>query len=67
MQDCTGSGILPAGKDLCYEGQLLVETFKVKVLDNDGSSGSLNMQAPLIVEEKCCTGSLKNGEGCSRV
>jgi len=45
QEDCTGSGILPAGKDLCYEGQLLVETFKVKVLDNDGSSGSLNMQA----------------------
>lgn len=32
-----------------------METFKVKVLDNDGSSGSLNMQAP-TVEEKCCSG-----------
>jgi len=63
VQDCTGSGILPAGKDLCYEGQLLVETFKVKVLDNDGSSGSLNMQAP-TVEEKCCSGLLKNAESC---
>ena len=44
-KECTGSGILPSGKDLCYEGQLLVETFKVQVLNNNGQSGSLDMQA----------------------
>ena len=29
LEACTGSGILPSGADLCYQGQLLVETFKV--------------------------------------
>jgi hypothetical protein len=30
---------------VCYEGQLLVETFKVKVTNSDGTTGSLDMQA----------------------
>eukprot|EP00438_Fugacium_kawagutii_P001053 Skav236287 [mRNA] locus=scaffold2529:137417:151389:+ [translate_table: standard] len=44
-QDCSGSGALPAGADLCYEGQLLVENFFVKVRNNNGQSGSLDMKA----------------------
>ena len=43
LQDC-GEGPLPSGI-VCYEGQLLVETFKVKVTNSDGTTGSLDMQA----------------------
>ena len=39
---------MPAGIS-CYEGQLLVETFKVKVTNSDGTSGSLDMKARELV------------------
>lgn len=39
-EDC-GDGPLPSGI-VCYEGQLLVETFKVKVTDG----ATLDMKAP---------------------
>lgn len=42
--ECSGSGTLPTTKT-CYEGNLLVETFKVELLNSDGSSGALNMEA----------------------
>lgn len=47
LQDC-GEGPMPAGIS-CYEGQLLVETFKVKVTNSDGTSGSLDMKARELV------------------
>lgn len=50
---CTGSGILPSGADLCYQGQLLVETFKVKVLNSKGQSGAMDMQAVGPIAGKC--------------
>lgn len=50
---CTGSGILPTGADLCYQGQLLVETFKVKVLNSKGQSGSMDMQAIGPIAGQC--------------
>ena len=45
LQDC-GEVALPSGI-VCYEGQLLVETFKVKVTNSDGTTGSLDMQVRL--------------------
>lgn len=52
QEACTGSG-MPTGADLCYEGQLLVETFKVQVLDSKGQSGSMDMQAIGPIAGKC--------------
>lgn len=46
--ECTGTGKLPTTKK-CYEGNLLVETFKVELLESDGTSGSLDMEVLLAV------------------
>ncbi|CAK9041036.1 Uncharacterized protein SCF082_LOCUS23762 [Durusdinium trenchii] len=50
--ECTGTGKLPTTKK-CYEGNLLVETFKVELLESDGTSGSLDMEAIGPLSGKC--------------
>ncbi|CAK9041072.1 unnamed protein product [Durusdinium trenchii] len=53
QEECTGSANLPTDSDLCYEGNLLVETFKVQVLQSTGTSGSLDMEAVGPLSGKC--------------
>ncbi|CAJ1388679.1 unnamed protein product [Effrenium voratum] len=40
---CTGEGQFPSGP-LCYGGQLLVQTFSIKILRHDGQSGVVDME-----------------------
>ncbi|CAE7042254.1 stt3 [Symbiodinium natans] len=48
LMACSGEGNLPTienGSPRCYGGQLLMETFSLKVLSFDGSTGVVDMKA----------------------
>ncbi|CAE7618380.1 unnamed protein product [Symbiodinium microadriaticum] len=47
LPECTGAGDFPSAAPLCYGGQLLVETFAIKVVSYDGASGvDMEMNGP---------------------